>query len=207
MIMQTLQFVCTKNDITPIGNVLKMIMQTLHLDSNAITTIQTNAFQVFFFKLTSSFHDIHQSWKIIMWKLWSFENLLGYNNKNNDDNNNNNIILWTLWSFQNLQGYGEHIKNLWLQNNQWVVLSTNEWILKVFSKKKTKGNLLFCSISTIEDDAFDDLHSLQWLKLWNNNLQTLHYELMEPVLDTLIHLDIHSEPLFHLTIFISCSNA
>jgi len=72
-------------------------------------------------------------------------------------------------SFQNLlQGYGEHIKNLWLQNNH---------------------------ISTIEDDAFDDLHSLQWLKLWNNNLQTLHYELMEPVLDTLIHLDIHSNPL------------
>ena len=48
------------------------------------------------------------------------------------------------------------------------------------------------SITTIEDDAFDDLHSLQWLKLWNNDLQTLHYELMEPVLDTLIHLDIHS---------------
>ena len=67
-------------------------------------------------------------------------------------------------------------------------------------------NFPVCSISTIEDDAFDDLHSLQWLKLWNNNLQTLHYELMEPVLDTLIHLDIHSEPLFHLTIFISCSN-
>ena len=29
---------------------LKMIVQTLHLDSNAITTIQTNAFQVFFSK-------------------------------------------------------------------------------------------------------------------------------------------------------------
>ena len=51
------------------------------------------------------------------------------------------------------------------------------------------------SITTIEDDAFDDLHSLQWLKLWNNDLQTLHYELMEPVLDTLIHLDIHSRKI------------
>ena len=36
---------------------------------------------------------------------------------------------------------------------------------------------------------------LQWLKLWNNQLTSLHYELMEPVLDTLIHLDIHSECL------------
>ena len=78
---------------------------------------------------------------------------------------------------------------------------------KGFSKKKANLNFLVCSISTIEDDAFDDLHSLQWLKLWNNNLQTLHYELMEPVLDTLIHLDIHSEPFFHLTIFITCSYA
>ena len=83
------------------------------------------------------------------------------------------------------QGYGEHIKNLWLQNNQWVSdVSSDQKILKIFS---------LVSISTIEDDAFDDLHSLQWLKLWNNDLQTLHYELMEPVLDTLIHLDIHSE--------------
>ena len=53
------------------------------------------------------------------------------------------------------------------------------------------------SITTIEDDAFDDLHSLQWLKLWNNDLQTLHYELMEPVLDTLIHLDIHSRTILN----------
>ena len=83
------------------------------------------------------------------------------------------------------QGYGEHIKNLWLQNNQWVSdVRSDQKILKIFS---------LVSISTIEDDAFDDLHSLQWLKLWNNDLQTLHYELMEPVLDTLIHLDIHSE--------------
>merc|ERR1719481_775795 len=65
-------------------------------------------------------------------------------------------------------GFGEHIKNLWLQNNH---------------------------IERIEDDAFEDLHSLEWLKLWNNKLTTLHYELMEPVLDTLKHLDIHSNPL------------
>ena len=72
--------------------------------------------------------------------------------------------------------------------------------VRIFGENENLS-FLICSISTIEDDAFDDLHSLQWLKLWNNNLQTLHYELMEPVLDTLIHLDIHSEPLFHLTIF------
>ena len=29
----------------------------------------------------------------------------------------------------------------------------------------------------------------------NNHLKTLTYELMEPVLDTLVHIDIHSNPL------------
>jgi len=66
------------------------------------------------------------------------------------------------------KGYGEHIKNLWLQNNH---------------------------INTIDDEGFEDLHSLEWLKLWNNNLVSLHYSLMEPILDTLKHLDIHSNPL------------
>jgi len=65
-------------------------------------------------------------------------------------------------------GYGEHIKNLWLQNNH---------------------------IHQIPDETFEDLHSLEWLKLWNNELEGMSYSLMEPVLDTLKHLDIHSNPL------------
>eukprot|EP00095_Tigriopus_kingsejongensis_P007576 maker-scaffold506_size152672-snap-gene-0.24 protein:Tk07576 transcript:maker-scaffold506_size152672-snap-gene-0.24-mRNA-1 annotation:"leucine-rich repeats and immunoglobulin-like domains protein 2-like" len=67
------------------------------------------------------------------------------------------------------QGFGEHVKFLWLQNNL---------------------------IQDIPAPAFQDLHSLEWVKLYNNNLRTLHYELMEPVLDTLMHIDIHSNPLF-----------
>lgn len=66
------------------------------------------------------------------------------------------------------QGFGEHIKFLWLQNNM---------------------------IKEIPPPAFQDLHSLEWIKLYNNVLTTLHYELMEPVLDTLVHIDIHSNPL------------
>jgi len=66
------------------------------------------------------------------------------------------------------EGFGEHIKYLWLQNNQ---------------------------IKNIPATAFQDLHSLEWIKLYNNLLTTLHYELMEPVLDTLQHIDIHSNPL------------
>ena len=50
-----------------------------------------------------------------------------------------------------------------------------------------------CSIHDIPDETFEDLHSLEWLKLWNNELEGLSYSLMEPVLDTLKHLDIHSE--------------
>ena len=49
------------------------------------------------------------------------------------------------------------------------------------------------SISLIPLTTFDDLHSIEWLKLYNNELTTLHYELMEPVLDTLKHIDIHSK--------------
>lgn len=64
------------------------------------------------------------------------------------------------------EGFGEHIKFLWLQNNQ---------------------------IKDIPPTAFQDLHSLEWIKLYNNLLTTLHYELMEPVLDTLQHIDIHSK--------------
>jgi len=77
----------------------------------------------------------------------------------------NNITVLQSDAFQ---GFGEHIKNLWLQNNH---------------------------IHTIPDETFEDLHSLEWLKLWNNELEILSYGLMEPILDTLKHLDIHSNPL------------
>ena len=49
------------------------------------------------------------------------------------------------------------------------------------------------SIREILPPAFQDLHSLEWIKLANNDLKTLHYELMEPVLDSLMHIDLHSE--------------
>ena len=49
------------------------------------------------------------------------------------------------------------------------------------------------SIHQIPDETFEDLHSLEWLKLWNNELEGMSYSLMEPVLDTLKHLDIHSK--------------
>ena len=51
------------------------------------------------------------------------------------------------------------------------------------------------SINKIPDETFEDLHSLEWLKLWNNELASLSYSLMEPVLDTLKHLDIHSNTI------------
>ena len=53
------------------------------------------------------------------------------------------------------------------------------------------------SINKIPDETFEDLHSLEWLKLWNNELASLSYSLMEPVLDTLKHLDIHSNTIDH----------
>ena len=71
-----------------------------------------------------------------------------------------------------------------------------EWT-EIVTRPMMVRDIFPISITTIEDDAFDDLHSLQWLKLWNNDLQTLHYELMEPVLDTLIHLDIHSRSILN----------
>ena len=51
------------------------------------------------------------------------------------------------------------------------------------------------SIREIQPPAFQDLHSLEWIKLANNDLKTLHYELMEPVLDSLMHIDLHSESI------------
>ena len=69
---------------------------------------------------------------------------------------------------------------------------------------KTRFSLLkhsIFSIHTIPDEAFQDLHSLEWLKLWNNELETLSYGLMEPILDTLKHLDIHSTFLLQHSCF------
>ena len=81
-------------------------------------------------------------------------------------------------------------------------------ILKKKSKHpNTKWSLLrrpecwhFFRIKDIPASAFQDLHSLEWIKLYNNLLTTLHYELMEPVLDTLQHIDIHSEFSCHILV-------
>ena len=54
-------------------------------------------------------------------------------------------------------------------------------------------NIFLSRIQDIPPTAFQDLHSLEWIKLYNNLLTTLHYELMEPVLDSLQHIDIHSK--------------
>ena len=61
----------------------------------------------------------------------------------------------------------------------------------LFGKFYTSPSL--SSIREILPPAFQDLHSLEWIKLANNDLKTLHYELMEPVLDSLMHIDLHSE--------------
>ena len=64
--------------------------------------------------------------------------------------------------------FGDHLQNLWLDNNR---------------------------ISEIPTPTFEDLTSLEWLKLNNNKLRTLPYELVEPILDTVKHIDIHGNPL------------
>jgi hypothetical protein len=40
-----------------------------------------------------------------------------------------------------------------------------------------------------------EIFSLEWLKLNNNKLRTLPYELVEPILDTVKHIDIHGKGL------------
>lgn len=85
------------------------------------------------------------------------------------------------------QGFGEHIKFLWIQENSLVnPIPTCTHCSCAFM-------LSHFRLSDIPPTAFQDLHSLEWIKLYNNKLTTLHYELMEPVLDTLIHIDLHSE--------------
>lgn len=79
--------------------------------------------------------------------------------------NDNNITRLEEDSFQ---GFGEHLHNLWLQNNK---------------------------ICEIPSGTFEDLTTLEWVKLNNNELTTLRYELIEPILSTLKHIDIYKNPL------------
>ena len=81
----------------------------------------------------------------------------------------------------------------WLQ---WKSGLTNTSWIHVNVEWSTSGPFVF-RIKDIPATAFQDLHSLEWIKLYNNVLSTLHYELMEPVLDTLMHIDIHSKFLSH----------
>ena len=50
-----------------------------------------------------------------------------------------------------------------------------------------------CRISRIEEDCFMELSTLEWLKLNNNELRSLPYTLMEPVLMSLKYIDVYSE--------------
>ena len=78
-----------------------------------------------------------------------------------------------------------------------------------YIRTKNRFNEVFFSLFRIEDipaPAFQDLHSLEDIKLANNNLKTLTYQLMEPVLDTLMHIDIHSEKSKYLMRIKYCTN-
>ena len=66
-------------------------------------------------------------------------------------------------------------------------------LIKTVYKTFFKCHAILNRIDDIPPPAFQDLHSLEWVKLYNNQLKTLHYELMEPVLDSLMHIDIHSK--------------
>jgi len=79
--------------------------------------------------------------------------------------NDNNISRLEENSFE---GFGEHLHNLWLQNNK---------------------------ICEIPSGTFEDLTTLEWVKLNNNELTTVRYELIEPILSTLKHIDIYKNPL------------
>ena len=45
----------------------------------------------------------------------------------------------------------------------------------------------------IEPECFEQLTTLEWLKLNNNEMRSLPYQLMEPVLSSLKYIDIYSE--------------
>ena len=95
------------------------------------------------------------------------------------------------------QEFGDHLQNLWLDNNksvggQTLVQHFNSflWLLKLLLFLKLK---MCFRISDIPQTTFEDLTSLEWLKLNNNKLRSLPYELVEPILDTVKHIDIHGE--------------
>ena len=78
------------------------------------------------------------------------------------------------------------------------LLLQNEFVKNFWNKTFSTFVLIFYRIDDIPPPAFQDLHSLEWVKLYNNQLKTLHYELMEPVLDSLMHIDIHSKCKMYL---------
>ena len=57
-------------------------------------------------------------------------------------------------------------------------------------------NYLSFRICEIPSGIFEDLTTLEWVKLNNNELTTLRYELIEPILSTLKHIDVYSK--FHI---------
>ena len=66
------------------------------------------------------------------------------------------------------EGYGETISYLWLQENH---------------------------ISNIPPTTFQSLYRIERLKLSANKLTTIPYELVEPILRSVLHLEIHDNPL------------
>ena len=48
-------------------------------------------------------------------------------------------------------------------------------------------------ISEIDMECFQELATLEWLKINNNLLRSLPYTLMEPVLGTLKYIDVYSK--------------
>ena len=67
------------------------------------------------------------------------------------------------------EGYGGTISYLWLQDNQ---------------------------IKKIPPTTFQSLYRIERLKLSTNQLTTIPYELVEPILRSVLHLEIHHNPLF-----------
>ena len=66
------------------------------------------------------------------------------------------------------EGYGGTISYLWLQENQ---------------------------IANIPPTTFQSLYRIERLKLSDNKLTTIPYELVEPILRSVLHLEIHDNPL------------
>ena len=54
-------------------------------------------------------------------------------------------------------------------------------------------NCFLLRISEIDMECFQELSTLEWLKINNNLLRSLPYTLMEPVLGSLKYIDVYSE--------------